>query len=208
MKLNQTQRKYVIDTVAEHTQKCLIKKGIELTPTIFKELVYGIQKNSIFNVHLHQNSQTKKWELSFGLNRTVTWASENVCESKKEIRKSILNKCTTLPSGWYKEEWDKGNYDVEANWKDCASNSYVGAPVVTVKWHNLDEALRKLRRAQSRKVNTVIQETVEAYQSMNECMVDCSKYLKIASRKAMLTDTESAEQLLETVQFHVTELCK
>ena len=208
MRINQTQRNYISEQICHQIGKALVKAGEKLTPKLFLETGYGISEKSIFNVKVYQSYNSKEWHIQVNLNNSVEWASENVCASKKEIQASILETCGELPMNWYKTQWDEGEYNIVADFPDCISNASNNPPRVKVEWPNYDRAMKTARTGYPKRITTAIQQTVEAFQTMNEYLVDSKKFVKRAQRKAMLTNTVTADILLTTLCDQAEKICE
>jgi len=206
MKLNQTQRNYIAEQITKQLGNSLTKAGKKLTPPLFTEIGYGIDTSSIFNVDVNTPWNSKELQIKVELNNSVTWASENVCESKKDIQESILEKCGELPVGWYKSEWEAGNYTIEVDFPDCISSTNNNAPRIKAIWPGYDKAMKKARIGYPKRITTAIQQAVEAHQTMNELIVDSEKFRKKSQRKAMLADVANAETLLDVLSAQAFEI--
>jgi hypothetical protein len=190
MKLNQTQRNYIITELKRQVEKKLKAQGIKLTPAFFKS-------DTIFTLHIFSDGYNNlgRLQVSIDLDYRYKWARGNVCEVKTQLRKDLV-KNIQIPSSWYEEQFDAGNVYLEMPEMVGCGDS-MGAPRVKVYWPGEDKELARLRRKAYKKVDAAIQEAVEGWQEMVTLGKDAERYLQAAQKKVMLVGQDDAADLLD-----------
>lgn len=216
-KFSQTQRNYMVEELQRVAGEKLIHKGEALTPNFFKEVgqlffqrgYYDHQTVvSAFALSFKEdqyNQNANKISVQMNMKRGFEWAQKGVCSTRKEVRDDILKGATQLPTTWYEQQIEEGNYTIEPmnKVKRCdmqpSDDKELGQPEVKVIYPAEEGEQKKYRKKLVRRCNAAMDQLVDAYKEMHAYCHDVEKWMNASYRKLMLGDSDVADELLTAV---------